>query len=414
VKTSLDNLVTLLTCHWLTMTGTAMTTASAVLFVTMLLGQFDNPYIGLLLFIALPGLFVLGLVLIPAGLYRKSKQVGGLGAILSTGDGQSYSVVRLAILIAAATLVNIVLVSTTTLQGVDYMESAAFCGEICHSVMEPQYLAHQSGPHAEIGCVDCHVADRTSSFVYHKVDGLRQVWSLLSGGYDRPIPASGGRVHPAAETCGTCHRMDGAGEEENLRILRSYAEDEATSRQTTVLLLHTRRIHEAHGRARIRYAAEDESLETIPWLSVDGTTFSAGERGGEPERTMDCIDCHNRVGHAFPSAETVVDEAIRSGEIDRSAPFAKRDVLSALATDGLDPEGPLQTIRNGHIFPEMGISWGTYSSNIGHVGCFRCHTANHVDENGNAVGQGCLSCHSLLAVASPDPAILTTLGVREP
>ncbi len=413
MKTLLDNLITLLTCHWLTMTGTAMTTASAVLFVTLLAGRLDNPYIGLLLFIVLPALFVFGLVLIPAGLYRKSKHVGGIGAILTTVGGGDRPMIRLAILVAAATLVNIALVSTTTVQGVEYMESADFCGQVCH-VMEPQYVAHQSGAHAEAGCVDCHVADRTSSFVRHKVDGLRQVWSLLTNSYDRPIPASGGRRHAATETCGTCHRMDAAGDDESLRVMRSYTDDQVTAPRTTVLLLHTRRIHEAHAGGRIGYVAEEESLETIPWLSVEGALFASGERGDGPERTMDCIDCHNRVGHDFPTVETVVDAAISNGEIDASAPFAKREALSGLTADSADLAETLQAIRDRHVFPGMGISWGTYANNISHAGCFRCHTPNHVDDDGNAVGQVCLTCHSILAVASPDPAILATLGIAEP
>ena len=201
------------------MAGTALTTASAVLFLTLLVGRFDNPYMGLVLFMALPALFVIGLAFIPIGLYRRSKQLGGIRAILTSPGAQNRPMVRLAILIAAATLVNITLVSSTTFQGVEYMESAAFCGQVCH-VMEPQYVAHQSGPHAEVGCVDCHVADRTASFVYHKIDGLRQVASLLTRRYDRPIPASGGRIHTARETCGRCHRMDRSGNDESLRVMR--------------------------------------------------------------------------------------------------------------------------------------------------------------------------------------------------
>jgi len=38
---------------------------------------------------------------------------------------------------------------------------------------------------------------------------------------------------------------------------------------------------------------------------------------------MACYDCHNAVGHPFPNPATVVDEAIRSGKIDRSLPETK-------------------------------------------------------------------------------------------
>ena len=57
--------------------GTAIATAMAVLFLSLffleLLGYITNPYIGLLVFIAVPALFVAGLLLIP--LARETKGI---------------------------------------------------------------------------------------------------------------------------------------------------------------------------------------------------------------------------------------------------------------------------------------------------------------------------------------------------
>jgi hypothetical protein len=52
-------------------TGMVLTTISAVLFLVVfladLLGLHTNPYLGILCFLILPGLFVIGLLLIPLG-----------------------------------------------------------------------------------------------------------------------------------------------------------------------------------------------------------------------------------------------------------------------------------------------------------------------------------------------------------
>ena len=43
---------------------------------------------------------------------------------------------------------------------------------------------------------------------------------------------------------------------------------------------------------------------------------------------MDCIDCHNTVGHPIsPTPEQAVDRAIASGMVSRDLPFARREGL---------------------------------------------------------------------------------------
>ena len=63
--------------HPLAVTGVILTTLSAVLFtalaVAMVLGLLANPYAGLVVFIALPAIFVIGLLLIPIGMRLQRK-----------------------------------------------------------------------------------------------------------------------------------------------------------------------------------------------------------------------------------------------------------------------------------------------------------------------------------------------------
>src|SRR5688572_19846722 len=63
--------------HPVALAGVVITTVSAVAFLTLvaadLLGMFNNPYAGLVIFIAVPALFVLGLLLIPLGLWLQRR-----------------------------------------------------------------------------------------------------------------------------------------------------------------------------------------------------------------------------------------------------------------------------------------------------------------------------------------------------
>src|SRR3954468_19824677 len=58
--------------------GMVLTTVSAVLFLVVFLadlfGLHSNPYIGLVFFVLLPAVFVVGLLLIPAGAWRERRR----------------------------------------------------------------------------------------------------------------------------------------------------------------------------------------------------------------------------------------------------------------------------------------------------------------------------------------------------
>ena len=63
----------MLASHWLSMLGTALVTTAGFSWLLVLpmqvRGHASNPYIGLLVFIAIPVVFCLGLALIPIGFY---------------------------------------------------------------------------------------------------------------------------------------------------------------------------------------------------------------------------------------------------------------------------------------------------------------------------------------------------------
>ena len=127
--------------------ATAMAWVFLALFALSLLGYLDNPYIGLVLFVAIPVAFVIGLLVIPIGIRRERRRAPGVvpdWPVLDLRDPHQRSVT---ITVLTLTFVNVLIVSIAAYGGVHYMETTAFCGTVCHTTMEPEYVAHQRGPH---------------------------------------------------------------------------------------------------------------------------------------------------------------------------------------------------------------------------------------------------------------------------
>src|SRR5437870_3444696 len=144
-------------------------------------GQVDNPYIGLLLFIALPILFFAGLALIPVGIVLARRR----GAV--TLD--AIPVRRAVLFFTLATLTNIVIGSQLSYRAVEHMDTVQFCGQSCH-VMKPEFTAHGQPPHQQVACVSCHVEPGASGWLKAKTSGTRQLMKVLLNNFPRPIESA--------------------------------------------------------------------------------------------------------------------------------------------------------------------------------------------------------------------------------
>jgi nitrate/TMAO reductase-like tetraheme cytochrome c subunit len=415
MKSALETFTSYLLCDWVASVGAIITTTSAVVFMTFAFQDFANPYVGIVLFLILPALFLLGLLLIPLGVWRCSRRQGGLRNIPRV-EMRGTRTLQFFGLIAILTVVNVVIISAATYHGVHYMDSNEFCGTVCHTVMTPQYVTYHSSPHSRVACVSCHIGSGTEAFVHYKLNGVRQLISLTFDTYPRPIPPAMRTLRQSRDTCEQCHRPDRP-VEDRLKIVRRYEEDEPSTEKKTVLMMRTgSRIHKAHVGRSIEYIATDAASQDIPWVSVDGTVYKTSDAAGE-RQTMDCRDCHNRSGHDFETPAAAVDNAIASGALDRSMPFTKRDAVLALTGKKPLEEAPqaVTTIYEKNVYPAMMISWGAYPNNIGHdafPGCFRCHDDNHKSDTGKTISQDCAACHELLAVAEENSEVLKQLGLQ--
>jgi hypothetical protein len=461
-----------LTRNPISLLGTAVTTASAVLIIILfaieLFGFLGNPYIGILAYLVLPGIFLAGLILIPIGVARERRRArraraeGEPPAKFPVIDLNRDTTRRWVLIFVALTAMNIVILAVATYKGVEVMESTEFCGVTCHSVMAPEHTAYVRSPHARVKCVDCHIGPGADWFVKSKLSGAWQVVATTLELYPRPIPTPIHDLRPARETCEQCHwptKFVG----DQLKVITHYEEDEASTEVKTVLLLRVggiqgRTSHGIHWHVdpniRVRYRS-DEARQTIYDVELtdgDGTVkvYKKGEPpeadGDVPEdggwRTMDCVDCHNRPTHIYGTPEQEIDEAIRQGRISRSLPYVRREGLEALrqtydshehAREGIlsalstyygehhadVPSAAVEAAGNVladiyavNVFPSMSVTWGTYPNFIGHQyydGCFRCHDDEHSTDDGEVISQDCFTCHSLLAMEEEAPEILEEL-----
>jgi hypothetical protein len=424
-----------------------------VFFLLEMFGLHSNPYMGLVFFMILPGIFIFGLLLIPFGLWRdRRRRLKGEELFWPRIDFNNQRHRNVAFIVAAITFINILVVSLAAYSGVHYMDSNEFCGKVCHSVMAPEFSAFQDGPHSRVGCVQCHIGPGAPWFVKAKISGLRQILAVNLQTFSRPIPSPVHNLRPARETCEQCHwpeKFHG----DKVKVIREFASDEANTEQTTTLQIHVgggsdklsvaTGIHWHMNVANvIEYIATDPKRQVIPWVKVTDRTGAVREytaEGVTPEelakgerRTMDCIDCHNRPSHPFdPSADKAVNRALAMGSIPQNVPFIKREAVAALtqtyATEQVADDQIAQRLRDFYrtnfnqfymgrrqdveravtgtqqlykrnIFPTMNVGWGTYPNNIGHMdfpGCFRCHDENHKTKEGKAIGQDCSLCHNI-------------------
>lgn len=116
-----------------------------------------------------------------------------------------------------------------------WMDSPQFCGELCHSVMKPQYTVYQVSPHAHVDCVACHVGPGATWLVKSKISGIPQIFAVMFNTYDRPISSPVQNLRPARETCEECHwpaKFSG----DIVRVFTHYSEDEANTQEIKSLV----------------------------------------------------------------------------------------------------------------------------------------------------------------------------------
>ncbi|MFV2064271.1 MAG: NapC/NirT family cytochrome c, partial [Chloroflexota bacterium] len=347
-----------------------------------------------------------------------------------------------------------------SLQTLHWTETADFCGR-CHT-MAPELAAYRAGPHSDVSCAECHVEPGVAGWVKAKINGSKQLAEVLLGTFPTPIPPPEHSNLPSAEdTCLRCHSLDRL-TTTKLVSRTQFTEDEDNTRQFVALMVRPksgdaldvdRGVH-WHVLRDVQYIASDAAAQRIDWVGVkqpDGTfrEFIAqnrivvaedvgpeleGIKAEEPAQRMDCMSCHNRVGHPILNPRAGIDQRLLDGQIDEDLPFIKREAMrilwagypsaamarseadrlrdfyrleypevaetqAAAIDEAIDQIGELYEFT---ATPEMRVTASTYPDNLGHIdfaGCFRCHDGGHFLVSEGAVTEEtipstCDTCHS--------------------
>jgi nitrate/TMAO reductase-like tetraheme cytochrome c subunit len=357
------------------------------------------------------------------------------------------------------------LVAVGGLVSQEWTETEGFCSK-CHT-MAPEVKAYERSVHRDVACGECHVGPGIGGLVKAKLNGMRQTLELLTGTYPKPIPPPDHDLLPSPEdTCMECHSLSEIAADGNpmkLVIHPRYLDDKANTRETVAVVVRPSGLSGSggsrgahwHVKQKVEFASPDEHSRRIDWVGVtyeNGKTkqFIARSEVGvssdvrpdirrltesESTREMDCIACHNRVGHEIPTPDQAIDESIAAGKISQSLPFIKREAVSRLGKNydsAEDADKAIEGIRGMYerryplvsqtrepavkraveelkllyrlvATPEMKAIASTYPSNLGHQtssGCFRCHDGAHfqVDPQGRVLKKtipwACTTCHT--------------------
>ena len=330
----------------------------------------EHPYLGLMTYFLFPGMLIFGLLLVPIGAYRVTKRAAqgdsGRDPDYPRLDLNDPSKRHLFIFFIMATIVFVVIVAIASIQGFEFTESTAFCGELCHTVMEPEHTAWQNSPHAKVKCVECHVGPGAAWYVKAKISGMRQLYAVLFHTYPETIETPIENLRPARETCEHCHWPEKfyAGRQ---KIYYHYAPNEANTAAGDKPPDQHRRQSQKPSCQRYPLAYRDRGLLhsgdkkrlTIPYIMVKGKDgkiteymdtekpLSREEIAKKDKRLMDCTDCHNRPTHIYRAPGVEMDENFVSGHIDPSLPYIKKVAVELLTKPYKTSEEAKTTIAQG-------------------------------------------------------------------
>ncbi len=460
----------------ISLTGAAIAIASIVgivfLFSIELLAQRGTPYLGIFTYIIFPAILIFGLLTILVGMLierrRRHHMAPSMIAQYPRIDFNNPKQRRMISLFVVFTFVFLFVSAIGSYQAFEYTESNSFCGQLCHSVMNPEYVAYQNSPHARVGCVDCHVGPGATWYVRSKLSGAYQVYSVLFNKYPKPIHTPIKSLRPAQETCEQCHwpeKFFGA----QMKIFTHFATDEENTPKQIRMLINTGGGSDRSGFVtgihwhmnianEITYVSSDDKRQVIPWVQMkdksgkitqffaEDTKLTQDQIAGMEKRRLDCVDCHNRPTHIYVPPDRAVDDSLLAQRIDRSLPFIKQQALDVLSkpydtTDDalrniaveLDKyyrsnyasrynqlqgsvKGAIKEVQHifsTNIFPEMKVDWRTHPDNISHYyfsGCFRCHDGQHKSPEGRVVRNDCNICHTIIDQTSGGVSVMPVEG----
>lgn len=440
--------------NWLSLAGFVL--AAAALFAFVLLFAMDlfaahaNPYMGILAYVVAPMFLLMGLAMVVTGYFLESRRIrrnipSTRSRIVLHVDLSRKRDRRLMGGFVGGSFLFLLLTAFGSYETYHLMETNSFCGETCHTPMEPEYKAYKHSAHAQVDCVACHIGPGTTAYIRTKINGVKQLYHQIRGDFDRPIEILNPNLRLAQETCQTCHwSQKHFGDLP--KTFRHFLSDETNTPFTVQMILKVGGSDPVHGPVegihshmnvsnKIEFIALDEKRLNIPWVRVTDANGKVTEYRTEnfkddvskhSVRAMDCMDCHNRPAHNFAAPNDAVEQAMALGRIDPAIPWAKAKVVKALVQPYSNREEARRKIESSlradypddkrvdglireslaiyeiNFFPEMKADWRAHPNFIGHKdsnGCFRCHDGKHMASDGKTSikASDCNACHLIVA-----------------
>lgn len=462
--------------NWISITGAVLAVFNLAsilaLFLLNAVFGFGGQYIGLFIYMVLPGFMIFGLILIPIGMRvnrKKAREAAKEGKELNWPvlNFNNLATRNAATIFIVGTIFLVIISAVGSYEAFHYTESVEFCGKLCHQVMEPEYTTYHGSSHERVACVECHVGSGASWYVKSKLSGLYQVYSVMAKKYPQPIPTPIANLRPARETCEECHWPEKF-YDNKMREKHSFLTDEENTQVNIQLQVKTstkltpngivKGIHQhISPEVKIEYKTTDDKRQVIPWVRYTNTKtgevysytdeenmVSQAKLDSLETRVMDCLDCHNRPSHNYNAPQNFIDQSMAEGKISTDLPSIKLAAMLALYQDYPDKDSAftaidaqvtdwfesgypdvyeskkaeidqaIAEIKNGYannIFPYMKASWKAYPNNIGHMesdGCYRCHNDRHATDQGKVISKDCTLCHNILAEGIGDSTRYST------
>ena len=423
-----------------------------------------SPYLGIFNLMILPGILIIGLLLIPLGMFLtvrrarlRKEEISSRWLVIDLNDQKQRNALFVFII---GTILFLILSGIGSYEAYHFTESVEFCGLTCHKVMEPEYTTYKNSTHARVACAECHVGSGADWYIKSKLSGLYQVYSVIFNKYPRPIPTPISSLRPARETCEECHWPQKFYPNKIRNQIHFLADDKNTEWDIDLRMkigaTHsskglTEGIHwHINNNVKIEYKSSLDR-ETIPWVRYvntathDTTVFIDAQDTTDQKsiaatavRLMDCMDCHTRPSHNYLAPQKFIDMAMSTGEISPSLPDIKNltmkifnDSYSSVDTASKVINSTIKAFYkekypeiyssqytlidqaingavNGYkqnIFPVMKANWDAYPDHIGHLefnGCFRCHNDTHISNNGKTISKDCNLCHNIMLQGKKD------------
>jgi len=272
--------------NWLSFIGLAIVVASltsiGLLVLIELSSGDDNPYTVLVTYILLPSVLGFGIALVLLGMLierrRRRRDPDAHIAQYPVLDLNDPTRRRRVLLLLGLSFIFLFLSAFGSYRAYEYTESVAFCGQQCHAVMKPEFVAYNASPHARVRCVECHVGGGPERYVRSKFNGMHQLWAVTFNTYNRPIQTPLHNLRPADETCAKCHwpeKFFG----EQMKVFNHFGYDETNSLNQTRMLIKTGGGSPSAGEVggihwhmnvanEITYIAADERRQDIPWVRL--------------------------------------------------------------------------------------------------------------------------------------------------